>query len=51
MSYGTLLVAAVALPFSMLFACLSANGRLKITNWLWVAPVPALAAAIFGIWN
>ena len=51
MSYGTLLVAAVALPFSMLFACLSANGRMKITNWLWVAPVPALAAAIFGIWN
>jgi multicomponent Na+:H+ antiporter subunit A len=51
MSYGTLLVAAVALPFSMLFACLSANGRKKITNWLWVAPVPALAAAIFGIWN
>ena len=51
MSRATLLVAAVALPFAMLFACLSANGRKNIANWLWVAPVPALAAALFGSWN
>ena len=51
MSRATLLVAAVALPFAMLFACLSANGRKNIANWLWIAPVPALAAALFGSWN
>ena len=51
MSRGTLLVAAVALPFAMLFACLSANGRKNIASWLWVAPVPALAAALFASWN
>ncbi len=51
MSRGTLLVAAVALPFAMLFACLSANGRKNIASWLWLAPVPALAAALVGSWN
>ena len=47
----TLLVAAVALPVAMLFACVSANGRKNIIKWLWVAPVPALIAAVFGSWN
>ena len=51
MSRGILLIAALALPFAMLFACLSANGRKNIASWLWVAPAPALAAALFGSWN
>jgi multicomponent Na+:H+ antiporter subunit A len=51
MNSGALLIAAVALPFAMLFACLSAKGRKNIASWLWVAPIPALAAAVFGNWN
>lgn len=51
MSRGTLLVTAVTLPLAMLFACLSVNGRKNMVKWLWVAPVPALAAAVFGSWN
>ena len=51
MSGGALLVAAIVLPLAMLFACLWAKGRKNITKWLWVAPVPALAAAVFGSGN
>ena len=51
MSRETLLLATVLLPVAMLMACLSAGLRKIVPRWLWVAPVPALAAALFGSWN
>src|SRR4029450_11699688 len=47
----SLFAGAIALPLAMLFACVSASGRKHIANWLWLAPLPALTAAIFGSWN
>ena len=46
-----LLLSALALPVAMLLACLSAGLRKIMPRWLWVAPVPALAAALFGTRN
>ena len=51
MSRQALLIAAVALPAAMLLICLSAPARKNMTQWLWSAAVPALAAALFGAWN
>jgi multicomponent Na+:H+ antiporter subunit A len=51
MSRETLLLATVFLPVAMLMACLSAGLRKIVPRWLWVAPVPAWAAALFGTWN
>jgi formate hydrogenlyase subunit 3/multisubunit Na+/H+ antiporter MnhD subunit len=45
---GTLLGAALALPIVMLLACLSETLRGRMPYWLAVAPIPALAAALFG---
>ena len=46
-----LLLSALALPVAMLLACLSASVRKIMPKLLWVAPVPALAAALFGTRN
>ena len=51
MSRETLLLATVLLPVAMLMACLSTRLRKIVPRWLWVAPFPALAAALFGSWN
>ena len=51
MNPETLLLAAVAFPVAMLLACASAGVRKVMPRWLWVAPVPALAAAVFCPWN
>ena len=51
MTRESLLAGAIILPLAMLFACVSASGRQNITSWLWLAPLPALAASIFGRWN
>ena len=45
---GWLLGAALALPVAMLLACLSARLRARMPALLAIAPVPALAAALFG---
>ena len=46
-----LLLSALALPVVLLLACLRAGLRQIIPKLLWVAPVPALAAALFGTRN
>ena len=46
-----LLPSALALPVALLLACLPAALRQAIPKLLWVAPVPALAAALFGTQN
>ncbi len=46
-----LLLSALALPVALLLACLSAGLRKIMPKLLWVAPVPALAAALFGTRN
>lgn len=51
MTRESLLAGAIVLPLAMLFACVSASGRRHMTSWLWLAPLPALTAAIFGSWN
>ena len=43
-----LLVAAPAVPIAMLFACVLPGLPQRILWLLWVAPIPALAAALFG---
>jgi formate hydrogenlyase subunit 3/multisubunit Na+/H+ antiporter MnhD subunit len=43
-----LLVAALAAPVAMLFTCTLAGFRQRILSLLWIAPIPALAAALFG---
>ena len=45
---GWLLGAALGLPLAMLLACLSSRLRARMPALLAVAPVPALAAALFG---
>jgi formate hydrogenlyase subunit 3/multisubunit Na+/H+ antiporter MnhD subunit len=45
---GALLAGALALPIAMLLACLSERLRERMPDWLAVAPIPALAAALFG---
>jgi multicomponent Na+:H+ antiporter subunit A len=47
----TLLIAALALPFTMLFACLSAPVRDRMPSLLAFAPLPALAAAFLAVDN
>ena len=51
MNLELLLLSALALPVAMLLVCLSAGLRTIMPRWLWVAPVPALAAALFGTRN
>ena len=46
-----LLLSALALPVALLLACLRAGLRQIIPKLLWVAPVPALAASLFGTRN
>jgi multicomponent Na+:H+ antiporter subunit A len=43
-----LLLLAAALPAAMLFGCALAGFRQRILSLLWIAPIPALAAAILG---
>jgi formate hydrogenlyase subunit 3/multisubunit Na+/H+ antiporter MnhD subunit len=43
-----LLLAALAVPVAMLFGCALAGFRQRIFSLLWIAPIPALAAALFG---
>jgi formate hydrogenlyase subunit 3/multisubunit Na+/H+ antiporter MnhD subunit len=43
-----LLLAALAVPVAMLFGCALAGFRQHIFSLLWIAPIPALAAALFG---
>ena len=46
-----LLLSALALPVALLLACLSSGLRQIIPKLLWIAPVPALAVALFGTRN
>jgi formate hydrogenlyase subunit 3/multisubunit Na+/H+ antiporter MnhD subunit len=43
-----LVVAALAVPFAMLFACVLPGMCQRILSLLWIAPMPALAAGLFG---
>ena len=43
-----LLAAALAAPVALLLACLSRRLLVRMPSLLWLAPVPALAAALFG---
>jgi multicomponent Na+:H+ antiporter subunit A len=43
-----LLAAALALPLAMLAACLSRQARARMPTLLWLAPLPALAAALLA---
>lgn len=43
-----LLAAALALPIAMLLACLWRRWRERLPSLLWLAPIPALAASLFG---
>ena len=43
-----LLVATWAAPLALLVACLSPSVRARMPAWLWVAPLPGLAAALFA---
>lgn len=45
---GALLVATWAVPLAMLGACLSQRVQTRMLDWLWLAAVPGLAAAIFA---
>ena len=45
---GAWLGAALALPFAMLLGCLSPKLRASIARGLFIAPVPALCAALFA---
>jgi formate hydrogenlyase subunit 3/multisubunit Na+/H+ antiporter MnhD subunit len=51
MNPETLLLSALGLPVAMLLGCLSAGLRKIMLRGLWIAPVPALAAALFGTRN
>nr|WP_294553860.1 proton-conducting transporter membrane subunit [uncultured Rhodopila sp.] len=42
------LAATLLLPLAMLFACLSSRLRYRMSNWLAVAAVPGLGAALFA---
>ena len=43
-----LLLAALAVPAAMLFTCVLPGLRQRILSLLWIAPIPALATALFG---
>lgn len=43
-----LLVAAWAVPLALLAACLSTRVRARMPGWLWLAPLPGLAAALLA---
>lgn len=45
---GLLLVAAWGVPLAMLTACLSPRVRARMPGWLWLAPLPGLAAALLA---
>ena len=45
---GLLLVASLALPLGMAFACLWPGFRARALAWLVVAPLPALLAALLA---
>jgi multicomponent Na+:H+ antiporter subunit A len=45
---AALLAATLALPLGLLAACLLPTLRARMTDWLALAPLPALAAALFG---
>lgn len=45
---AALLAATLALPLVLLAACLAPSLRARMTDWLVLAPLPALAAARFG---
>jgi formate hydrogenlyase subunit 3/multisubunit Na+/H+ antiporter MnhD subunit len=46
---ATLLAATLGLPALMLAACISARIRERMLAWLWLAPVPGLAAAFVSV--
>jgi len=48
MTSQLLLAAALGFPLFLLFGCLSARLRENMLDWLPFAPLPALAAALFG---
>jgi formate hydrogenlyase subunit 3/multisubunit Na+/H+ antiporter MnhD subunit len=45
---GVLLTATFAVPLAMLAACLRPSVRARIAGWLWLAPLPGLAAALLA---
>ena len=47
-SGATLLAASLAAPLAMLVACMSRRARGRMPSLLWLAPVPALAAALLA---
>ena len=46
-----LLITALALPSALLLGCLLGGLRRLMPSFLWLAPVPALAAALFAAWD
>ncbi len=46
-----LLITTLALPIALLLGCLSGGLRKLMPAFLWLAPVPALGAALFGAWD
>ncbi len=46
-----LLTTALALPIALLLGCLSGGLRKLMPAFLWLAPVPALGAALFAAWD
>ena len=45
---SVLLAASLAVPVAMLLACLWRRWRERLPSLLWLAPLPALAASLFG---
>lgn len=48
MSPAVLLLATWGVPLALLSACLSERVRARMPDWLWLAPLPGLAAALFA---
>ena len=49
MSAALLLPLALAAPVALLLACMSRDRRYAMISWLWLAPLPALAAALLAV--
>jgi formate hydrogenlyase subunit 3/multisubunit Na+/H+ antiporter MnhD subunit len=45
---GLLIAAGLAVPMAMAVGCLWPRFRLRAIGWIWAAPIPALASAMFA---
>jgi formate hydrogenlyase subunit 3/multisubunit Na+/H+ antiporter MnhD subunit len=46
---AVLLLGTLAAPTAMLLACLSRDLRYRMLSWLWLAPLPGVAAALLAV--